>query len=107
MTAWYGEADHCGFEIKREEKYFVFIWMSRKEQLIDKKMGKQGEKVEKCCLGQSNNSSGPKTISIEVEDKRWPEEQNQCQPEIFTVLAAKLSRKDIPQDNKEQTAINK
>jgi len=24
----------CGFEIKREEKYFVFIWMSRKERVI-------------------------------------------------------------------------
>ena len=25
-------------EIKREEKYFVFIWMSRKEQVIGEKM---------------------------------------------------------------------
>ena len=25
-------------ETKREEKYFVFIWMSRKEQVIDEKM---------------------------------------------------------------------
>jgi hypothetical protein len=27
-----------GFEIKREEKYFVFIWMSRKERVVNKKM---------------------------------------------------------------------
>jgi hypothetical protein len=26
------------FEIKREEKYFVFIWMSRKERVIAEKM---------------------------------------------------------------------
>jgi hypothetical protein len=26
-----------GFEIKRQEKYFVFIWMSRKERVIAEK----------------------------------------------------------------------
>jgi hypothetical protein len=30
-----------GFEIKREEKYFVFIWMSRKERVITEKMNHQ------------------------------------------------------------------
>jgi hypothetical protein len=27
-----------GFEIKREEKYFVFRWMSRKERAVAEKM---------------------------------------------------------------------
>jgi len=27
-----------GFEIKREEKYFVFIWMSRKERAVAEKI---------------------------------------------------------------------
>jgi hypothetical protein len=27
-----------GFKIKRAEKYFVFIWMSRKERMINEKM---------------------------------------------------------------------
>jgi hypothetical protein len=30
-----------GFKIKREEKYFVFIWMSRKERVVTEKMDRR------------------------------------------------------------------
>jgi len=51
-----------GFEIKREEKYFVFIWLSRKERAVTEKMAHHPLFLCKMAITSPLYDSWPKTV---------------------------------------------
>jgi hypothetical protein len=94
-----------GFEIKREEKYLVFIWMSRSERMVAEKMAHYPIFLKRVLVRRLSDP-WPKTVFGEIKKDGRPEEQNQGYPHILSPLISEWSRKDIPQDDEQQTHVD-
>jgi hypothetical protein len=94
------------FEIKREEKYFVFMEMSRKERKTAEKMAWQYLILTHMDPSRSLPEPGVKTVSGQVIKDCRPENQYQGNPEIFFSLTVELPFVNILQDDEHQADVD-